>query len=77
MLSCWLRLYDSAGRFDDPISLLENGRPQWRSGPPVCLWLALSYALAGRKERAAIGFAVARIQHLRELIVLRIAPGRV
>jgi len=43
-----------------PIRLLENGPPQWRSAPLVRFWLALSYALAGRKEQAATEFAAFR-----------------
>ena len=48
------------GRVDEAISLLENGPPQWRSVPYVRFWLALSYALAGRKEQAAAEFTAFR-----------------
>jgi len=48
-------------RVDDAISLLEKGPPQWRSAPLVRFWLALSYALAGRKEQAATEFAAFRV----------------
>jgi hypothetical protein len=37
-----VQAFDQSGRFDDPVSLLENGPPQLRSGPLVRLWLALS-----------------------------------
>jgi len=53
-------VYDQLGRIDEAISLLENGPPQWRSVPYVRLWLALSYALAARKEQAAKEFAAFR-----------------
>jgi TolB-like protein/Flp pilus assembly protein TadD len=53
-------VYDKLGRVDEAISLLENGPPQWRSVPYVRLWLALSYALAGRKEQAVAEFAAFR-----------------
>ena len=53
-------VYDKLGRVDDAISLLENGPPQWQSVPYVRLWLALSYALAGRKEQAVAEFAAFR-----------------
>jgi hypothetical protein len=56
-----LQAFDRSGRLDDPISLVENGSPKLRSGPLVRLWLALSYALAGRKERAATDFATFRV----------------
>ena len=56
-----VQAFDQSGRFDDPISLVENGPPKLWSGPLVCLWLALSYALAGRKERAATDFATFRV----------------
>jgi tetratricopeptide (TPR) repeat protein len=49
--------YDQLGRVDDAVKLLENGPPQWRNALPLRLWLALSYALAGRKEEAAAEFA--------------------
>ena len=52
--------YDQLGRVDDAISLLEKGPPQWRSVPLVRLWLAMSYALAGRKGSAAAEFAAFR-----------------
>jgi tetratricopeptide (TPR) repeat protein len=52
--------YDQLGRIDDAISLLEKGPSQWRSVPEIHLWLALSYALAGRKEQAATEFASLR-----------------
>jgi predicted Zn-dependent protease len=55
-----VQAYDQLGRVDDAISLLENGPPQWRSGPLVRFWLAMSYALAGRKEQAAEEFAAFR-----------------
>ena len=48
------------GRVDDAIRLLENGPPQWRNSPLIRYWLALSYALAGRKEQAAAKFAAFR-----------------
>jgi tetratricopeptide (TPR) repeat protein len=51
-------VYDQLGRVDDAISLLENGLPH--SVPEIRLWLALSYALAGRKEQAAADFAALR-----------------
>jgi len=54
------QVYDQLGRVEDAISLLEKGPPQWRSVPEVRLWLALSYALAGRKEQAAAEFAAFR-----------------
>jgi tetratricopeptide (TPR) repeat protein len=53
-------VYDKLGRVDEAISLLRNGPPQWQSVPYVRLWLALSYALAGRKEEAAAEFASLR-----------------
>ena len=53
-------VYDKLGRVDEAISLLRNGPPQWQSVPYVRLWLALSYALAGRKEEAATEFAAFR-----------------
>jgi adenylate cyclase len=52
--------YDRLGRVEEAIRVLENGPPQWRSVPPVRLWLGLSYALAGRKEQAAAEFAAFR-----------------
>lgn len=45
---------------DDGISLLEKGPPQWRSVPEIRFWLAMSYALVGRKERAAAEFGAFR-----------------
>jgi class 3 adenylate cyclase/TolB-like protein/Tfp pilus assembly protein PilF len=54
------QVYDRLGRIDDAISLLEKGPPQWRNDPLVRLWLALSYALAGRRERAGAEFAAFR-----------------
>ena len=54
------QVYDQLGRVDDAIRLLENGPPQWRNSPVACYWLALSYALAGRKEEAAAKFAAFR-----------------
>jgi hypothetical protein len=48
------------GRVDDVIGLIEKGPPQWRSVPEIRLWLALSYALAGRKEQAAAEFSAFR-----------------
>jgi adenylate cyclase len=53
-------VYDQLGRVDDAISLLEKGPPHWRSAPDARIWLALSYALAGRKEQAAAEFAALR-----------------
>jgi adenylate cyclase len=53
-------VYDQLGRVDDAIRLLENGPPQWRNALTVRLWLALSYALAGHKEKAAAEFATCR-----------------
>ena len=53
-------VYDQLGRVDDAISLLEKGPPHWRSAPDARMWLALSYALAGRKEQAAAEFAALR-----------------
>ena len=53
-------IYNQLGRVGDAISLLENGPPHWRSVPEIRLWLALSYALAGRKEQAAVEFAAFR-----------------
>ena len=53
-------IYNQLGRVGDAISLLENGPPHWRSVPEIRLWLALSYALAGRKEQAAAKFAAFR-----------------
>jgi hypothetical protein len=53
-------VYDQLGRGDDAIRLLENGPPQWRNVRPVRLWLALSYALAGRKQEAAAELATCR-----------------
>ena len=53
-------VYDQLGRIDQAISLLENGPPQWRNVPYVRLWLALSYALAVRKEQAVTEFAAFR-----------------
>jgi TolB-like protein/Flp pilus assembly protein TadD len=52
--------YDRLGRVDDAINLLEKGPPHWRSAPDARIWLALSYALAGRKEQAAAEFAAFR-----------------
>jgi tetratricopeptide (TPR) repeat protein len=49
-------VYDQLGRVDDAISLLDKGPPRWRNVPEIRLWLALSYALAGRKEQAAAEF---------------------
>ena len=54
------QVHDQLGRVEDAISLLEMGPPHWRSVPEVRLWLALSYALAGRKEQAAVEFAAFR-----------------
>jgi hypothetical protein len=45
---------------DDAISVLEQGPPHWRSDPNIRFWLAMSYALAGRKEQAAAEFAAFR-----------------
>jgi class 3 adenylate cyclase/TolB-like protein/Flp pilus assembly protein TadD len=53
-------VYDQLGRVDDAISLLEKGPPRWRSVPEIRLWLALSYALAGRKEQAEAEFVAFR-----------------
>src|SRR6516162_9068086 len=53
-------IYNQLGRVGDAISLLENGPPHWRSVPEIRLWLALSYALAGRKEQAAAEFTSLR-----------------
>ena len=53
-------VYDQSGRVDDAINLLEQGPPHWRSHPDIRLWLAMSYALAGRKEQAAAEFAALR-----------------
>jgi tetratricopeptide (TPR) repeat protein len=53
-------IYDQLGRVGDAISLIENGPPHWRSVPEIRLWLALSYALAGRREQAAAEFAALR-----------------
>jgi len=53
-------VYDQLGRVDDAISLLEKGPPHWRSAPDARIWLAVSYALAGRKEQAAAEFAALR-----------------
>ena len=53
-------VYDQLGRVDDAISLFEKGPPHWRSAPDARMWLALSYALAGRKEQAAAEFAALR-----------------
>jgi TolB-like protein/class 3 adenylate cyclase/Flp pilus assembly protein TadD len=53
-------VYDQLGRVEDAISLLEKGPPHWRSAPDSRIWLALSYALAGRKEQAAAEFAAFR-----------------
>jgi len=52
-------VYDKLGRVDEAISLLQNGPPRWRGVPYVRLWLALSYALAGRKDQAAAEFTAA------------------
>ena len=57
-----VQAFDQSGRFDDPVSLAENGPPKLRSGPLVRLWLALASALAGRKERAATEFAPFRVR---------------
>jgi adenylate cyclase len=54
------QVYDRLGRVDEAINVLENGPPQWRSVPMVRFWLALSYALPGRKEQAAVEFAAFR-----------------
>jgi adenylate cyclase len=54
------QVYDRLGRVDDAITLLENGPPQWRSAPMGRFWLALSYALAGRKDQAVTEFAAFR-----------------
>jgi adenylate cyclase len=51
---------DLLGRVEDAISLLEKGPRQWRSAPMVQFWLAMSYALAGRKDQAAAEFAAFR-----------------
>ena len=51
---------DQLGRVDDAISLLEKSPPQWRRLPHIRLWLALSYALAGRKENAVAEFTAFR-----------------
>ena len=48
------------GRIDDAIGLLDKGPLQWRSVPQIRLWLALSYARAGRREQAAAEFAAFR-----------------
>jgi hypothetical protein len=40
--------------------VIEKGPPQWRSVPQIRLWLAMSYALAGRKEQATAEFAAFR-----------------
>jgi tetratricopeptide (TPR) repeat protein len=53
-------VYDQLGRVDEAISQLEKGPPQWQSVPFVRLWIALSYALAGRKEQAAAEFGAFR-----------------
>jgi adenylate cyclase len=53
-------IYDQLGRVDDAVSLIEKGPPQWRSVPQIRLWLALSYALADRKEQATAEFAAFR-----------------
>jgi TolB-like protein/Flp pilus assembly protein TadD len=50
-------VYNRLGLIDDAINLVEKGPPHWRSAPMVRFWLALSYALAGRKEQAAAEFA--------------------
>jgi adenylate cyclase len=52
--------YVLLGRVEDAISLLEKGPRQWRSVPMVQFWLAMSYALAGRKDQAAAEFAAFR-----------------
>jgi len=53
-------VYDQLGRIDDAIGLLDKGPLQWRSVPQIRLWLALSYARAGRREQAAAEFAAFR-----------------
>jgi class 3 adenylate cyclase/TolB-like protein/cytochrome c-type biogenesis protein CcmH/NrfG len=53
-------VYDELGRVDAAISLLEKGPQSWRSEPYVSFWLAMSYALAGRKEQASTEFASLR-----------------
>jgi tetratricopeptide (TPR) repeat protein len=50
-------VYDQLGRFGDAVHLLENAPPRWRGVAQIRLWLALSYALAGRNEPAAAEYA--------------------
>jgi tetratricopeptide (TPR) repeat protein len=70
-------VYDQLGRVDHAISLLERGPPHWRSHPNIRLWLATSYALAGRKEQAAAEFAAFRALALNYTVALerRLSPG--
>ena len=65
------------GRIDDAISLLAKGPPRWRSVPQFRLWLAMSYALAGRKEQAAAEFAAFRMLAPKLTVALerQLSPG--
>ena len=70
-------VYDQSGRVDDAISLLKKGPPHWRSHPNIRLWLAMSYALAGRREQAAAEFAALRALAPKFTVAIerQLAPG--
>jgi TolB-like protein/cytochrome c-type biogenesis protein CcmH/NrfG len=70
-------VYDQLGRADDAISLLEQGPPHWRSHPNMRFLLAMSCALAGRREQAAAEFAALRALAPKFTVAIerRLSPG--